>query len=318
MISCTEFVPLYSDFFKYMDRIGGHEEVEKYWAYVQEHRLGDKNNPKSMISYLERAEIPFFGAREYWGGTLSEEKSDYISVVNLEKHFSFSHMRRCPSKGKLLEIKHNEPYYDYCGHCQAIFTGLLAKYGLTYEMDLTDCDKAECRSLLFETGHRPSPEELVIDSSKKINDVKAEDNEYYHPGFHISCDIALRYCGLTYGDEEVVKFLAEHTRAYYSPRIKDISERGIPALVDWLKEYFAVERASERLHLDISENALTVTIDSDPAIDFMRSMNHAPCKNHAERTRTVLATVCEDCGLGFEMHYYNEAGGTSYTVTKRK
>lgn len=317
MISCTEFVPLYSDFFKYLDAIGGHAEVEKYWAYVSEHRLGDKNNPQTMISFLERAEIPFFGARDYWGLTLSEEKSDYISYVDNEKHFSFSHMRRCPSKGKLIDIKHNEPYYDYCGHCEAIFKPLLARYGLTYEMDLTDCDKAECRSLLFETGHRPSRAELAALETKRVDEVNPSDNEYYHPGFHISCDIALRYCGLTFGDAEVEKFLAEHTRAYYSPRISDIKERGIPALVDWIREYYAIERASDSLIMEYDGKTLTVTVSSDPAIDFMRKMNHTPSKYHGLRTEAVLRTVCEDTGLDFSLNSRNEDGGISYTVKKK-
>ncbi len=316
MISCTEFVPLYSDFFKHLDKIGGHAEVEKYWAYVSEHRLGDKNNPLTLISFLERAEIPFFGARDYWGLTLAEEKSDYVTAVDMEKHFSSSHMRRCPSKGKLLEITHNEPYYDYCGHCEAIFKPLLAKYGLTYEMDLTHCDRAECKSLLFETGNRPTDEEIASVCGKQVNEINLDDNEYYHPGFHISCDIALRYCGLTYGDDEVVKFLVEHTRAYYAPRINDIRKRGLPALADWLNEYYKIERASDRLHTELSEDALRVTVSADPVLDFMRSVNHVPSKYHQERTRTVLASVCKEANLCFELHYYNKNGGTSFTVLR--
>ena len=317
MISCTEFVPLYSDFFWHLDRFGGHKEVEKYWAYVSEHRLGDRNNPLSLISFLEREENPYIGARKYWGHTLKEEKADTMGTGSIELRYSSSCMRQCPSKGKLLKCKHITPYYDYCGHCPAIFVPILARYGLTYEMDLTDCDKASCRSVLYETGHRPAPELLVIGGNNKVSEMRAEENVYFHPGFHVSCDIALRYCGLLFGDEGVRKFLAEHTRNYYSPQIKEIAEGGIPALAKWIEWYFTIERAADRLHMEVSEDTLTVTIDSDPAISFMRELNHTPCKNHKERTRTVLATVCEDCGFDFEMHYYHEDGGTSYTVTKK-
>ena len=319
MISCTEFVPLYSDFFWYLERIGGHKEVEKYWEYVAEHRLGDKNNPKSLVACLERhKDEPFDGTHEYWGPTLDEEKADTMGIGGKAKGFTFSCMRRCPSKGKLLEVKHIEPYYDYCGHCPAIFTGILARYGLTYEMDLTNCHKAQCTSLLYRTGHRPPQELLNFNSTEEISERRAEDHVYFHPGFHVSCDIALRYCGLLFGDDEVRNFLAGHTRNYYAPQIKEISEGGIPALAKWIEWYFTTEKAADRLHMEVSEDKLTVTIDSDPAISFMRELNHTPCKNHKERTRTVLATVCEDCGWNFEMHYYNEDGGTSYTVTKCK
>ena len=30
MISCTEFIPLYSEFFKYLDKDGGHDAVMEY------------------------------------------------------------------------------------------------------------------------------------------------------------------------------------------------------------------------------------------------------------------------------------------------
>ena len=34
MISCTEFIPLYSEFFKYLDKDGGHDAVMEYWNYL--------------------------------------------------------------------------------------------------------------------------------------------------------------------------------------------------------------------------------------------------------------------------------------------
>ena len=318
MISCTEFVPLYSDFFTYLDDFGGHAEVEKYWAYVSEHRLGDKNNPLALISFLEREDDPFVGARKYWGHTLKEEKTDKESLVDLERGFSYSHMRRCPSKGKLIECKHITPYYDYCGHCEAIFRPLLARYGLGYEMDLTDCAKAECRSLLYRLGDRPSEDELADDGKMQYDEMKAEDNEYYHPGFHISCDIALRYCGELFGDEGVRAFLAKHTRNYYAPVIERVREGGVPALVEWIREYYAVERMADAVTVEELADGVRISAHRDPALEFMKQMNHTPCRNHAERTRTVLATVCEDCGLEFEMQALGEDGSCSYTVKERR
>ena len=318
MISCTEFVPLYSDFFTYLDKIGGHAEVEKYWAYVSEHRLGDKNNPQSLVSYLEREEIPFFGAGKYWGQTLKEEQTDKEGTGSAEMRFSYSHMRRCPSKGKLLDVSHIiTPYYDYCGHCPAIFKPVLARYGITYEMDLTDCDKAQCYSLYYETGHRPDDSLLVINDETRNSEMRREDNEYYHPGFHISCDIALRYCGLLFGKEGVEEFLRGHVRGYYKSRIEDAKERGVDAILDWLTEYYRIERASERLHTELEGGTLKVKVDSDPVLDFMRKMNHTPSAYHRDRTETVLATVCEDAGLTFTMDYYDELGGTSYTICRK-
>ena len=111
--------------------------------------------------------------------------------------------------------------------------------------------------------------------------------------------------------------MAKHTRAYYSPRIEDMKARGIPALIDWIREYFEIERASESLHTEFDEETLTVCVSSDPAIEFMRKMNHAPSKYHRLRTEAVLRTVCGDAGLDFTVNCRNEDGGISYTVKKK-
>ena len=316
MISCTEFVPLYSDFFKYLDSIGGHGEVEKYWEYVSDNRLGDKNNPLSLISFLER-DGGFLGAVHYWDHTLSEEASDVYKIQDFKNRTSFSHMRRCPSKGKLNDLKHVEPYYDYCGHCPAIFTRVLAKYGITFEMDLSRVDNAECCYLFYETGTTPGESAKIADETKTVVDMKAEDNKYLHPGFHISTDIALRYCGDKYGYGAVVEFLKRHTREYYRPEIDRIKKEGFTALSEWINSVYEREEASSLLHIERTDEKLTVTISESPAVRFMKKVNHMPSKYHIEGTRTLYATVSEECGLDFEMEYFDENGGTRFTFYKR-
>ena len=316
MISCTEFIPLYSDFFKYLDSVGGHKEVEKYWEYVSDNRLGDKNNPLSLISFLER-DGGFLGAIHYWEHTLSEEASDVLKIYDLANHTSFSHMRRCPSKGRLNELKHVEPYYDYCGHCPAIFTRILAKYGITFEMDLSRVDNAECFSLLYETGKRPDESCKVIDEGKTVVDMKAEDNKYLHPGFHISCDIALRYCLENYGYEAVVNFLEKHTREYYSPVIDRVRKDGLSALSEWIESIYEREEAKDVLHMTVSDGVLTVTVDESPAIRFMKRVSHTPSECHIETVRTVLGTLAKESGLEFNMEYFDGLGGTKYSFKKR-
>ena len=36
MISCTEFIPSYSELFSYLDKHFGKSEVEKFWTYLFE------------------------------------------------------------------------------------------------------------------------------------------------------------------------------------------------------------------------------------------------------------------------------------------
>ncbi|NLA84167.1 MAG: hypothetical protein GX854_06510 [Clostridiales bacterium] len=39
MISCTEFIPAYSELFKYIEEIDGEEGVLKYWEHISDEGL---------------------------------------------------------------------------------------------------------------------------------------------------------------------------------------------------------------------------------------------------------------------------------------
>ena len=97
MISCTEFIPLYSEFFKYLEAKGGHDEVVKYWIHISDTSIGDKTNPNSLAYKCEKFG-GFKGAIAYWGHTLTEEACDLLEIESDEKKFRYSHMRHCPSK----------------------------------------------------------------------------------------------------------------------------------------------------------------------------------------------------------------------------
>lgn len=36
MVSCTEFIPLYSELFKYLEKKNGKKEVIEYWNYMSD------------------------------------------------------------------------------------------------------------------------------------------------------------------------------------------------------------------------------------------------------------------------------------------
>ena len=41
MISCTEFIPAYSELFKFLESKGGPEAVEYFWNYLSDNFLGN-------------------------------------------------------------------------------------------------------------------------------------------------------------------------------------------------------------------------------------------------------------------------------------
>ena len=320
MISCTEFIPLYSEFFKYLESIGGHDEVMKYWIHISDTSIGDKTNPNSLAYKCDRLG-GFEGALAYWGHTLTEEACDVFQVIDKEKKYRYGHMRYCPSRGMLNKLSHITPYYDYCSHCKVLYQRVLDNYGVIYDRDHTKIDNAECRGLLYEKDNPPDFDFLsVTDEQVKANaspdaiivDMRSEDNKYLHRDFHLLGDNALKYCAETLGEEKLVDFLQGFTKNYYAPLIKEIQDGGLSVLEKWLTKKYETEEASEVLHTELSDNSLTVTIDKCPAIAFMHTLGKEPSNYYIEETRTVYETIANECGYSFKLEYYDELGGTKF------
>ena len=140
MISCTEFIPAYSELFKFLHARGGKEAVVKFWESLSDAFLG---NLRDLAQSKGLA-----GLYEYWSHTLSEEAADFKMILDEEKGRFEIQMRHCPSKGRLIELKHIQPYEHYCEHCDVLYRRVLEPLGFVYEIDLSRCDKAKCRLVI--------------------------------------------------------------------------------------------------------------------------------------------------------------------------
>jgi len=136
MISCADFMPAYSELFKYLAKQGDHEEVVRYWEYIRDNFLG---NLRELVE-----EKGLQGCWEYWSHTLNEEAADFTMELDEDAGEFRIIMHHCPSNSRLLEMKHIEPYHDYCGHCPALYGPILEEYGFHYESDPSEVDKARC------------------------------------------------------------------------------------------------------------------------------------------------------------------------------
>ncbi|MFC1509448.1 hypothetical protein ACFL60_07175 [Candidatus Omnitrophota bacterium] len=140
MISCTDFIPAYSELFKYLERKGGKEAVVDFWNYISDTFLG---NLRDLV-----AENGIRGCWQYWSHTLNEEAADFTMELDEEAgEFSIS-MHHCPSKGRLMELSHIEPYHDYCEHCDVLYRRVLEPLGYEYVTDLSECDRARCKLIV--------------------------------------------------------------------------------------------------------------------------------------------------------------------------
>jgi len=322
VISCTEFIPLYSEFFKFLEERFGEKSVTNFWIYISDNSIGDLSNPNSL-GYKCEMLGGFEGAKAYWGHTLTEEACDLFELTDNKKRFRYSHMRHCPSRGMLNELKHIIPYHNYCEHCNIIYSRVLEKYGIVYERDNSNIANAECRSVFYEKYMKPDFDfRLVTDEEMykrrasedvDILDMKTEDNKYLHRDFHLLCDLALKYCGEKYGYAVVIEFITTYIKNYYSPIISEIKQNGLSSVKEWIENIYKTEEASYLLHISFSPKKLQVKIDHSPAIEYMRTLGQEPSKYYIEETRTLYRVIAEECGYSFILYNYSDNGAAEFS-----
>ncbi len=136
MISCTEFIPAYSEGFKYIENIGGREELERFWSELRERYF--TNTLSKLI-----AEKGLEGCYEYWGTALNEEAADFtMTLDSKEEEFKIA-LHKCPSKDMLNNLTYMEPHHAYCDHCTALYKPIAEKNGFVYVSEI-DCEAASC------------------------------------------------------------------------------------------------------------------------------------------------------------------------------
>ncbi len=151
MISCTEFIPAYSELFKFLEKKGGKQAVLDFWNYLSDNFLG---NLKSLV---EKNGIR--GCWLYWSRTLNEEAADFTMELDEEAGEFKIVMHHCPSKGRLMECKQIGPYPDYCGHCDVLYRRVLEPLGYRYDVDLSRCNEAQCRLTVTKKAEVKKPDE---------------------------------------------------------------------------------------------------------------------------------------------------------------
>ena len=142
MISCTEFIPSYSELFSYLEENHGEPEVRKFWTYL----FAPTGKGIPLINFARKDGLR--GCWEYWKGTLTEEAAHCTKWMSESGGWIYSKMHYCPSKGRLLELEKEiglKPYHNYCGHCD-YYRAALEEVGLTWFRNHMDVDKAAARA----------------------------------------------------------------------------------------------------------------------------------------------------------------------------
>jgi len=311
MISCTEFIPSYSELFTYLEDKHGREEVTRFWKYLFE-PTGDGI---PLINYVKREGIR--GCYSYWAGTLNEEAADFTMYLNEKAGWFLNVMHQCPSKGRLLKLKDEigiTPYHDYCLHCDS-YRSAVEKIGLKYIYNFQGIDHAACSMLIYD------PEvfdgRVIIDENTVIMDRKASENEYFHRDFHSSMNMGIHYVGENYGMDAVREYLTRYTNNVYSKVFEDIKVRGLQAIADKIQDTYEKEKASDALVLNVNENALNVTILYCPAVKHLHATGRVVTKWYRYTTEIVMEVLAAAAGCKFVMESYDEeTGAAKYFISK--
>ncbi len=136
MISCVEFIPAYSELFKFLEKKGGKKAVLDFWNFLSDTYL---TTLRDLV-----AAHGLKGCWLYWSQTLNEEAADFTMELDERRGEFRIVMHHCPSKGRLLELGRLKPYRDYCRHCDVLYRRVLEPLGYEYAVNLSRVGEARC------------------------------------------------------------------------------------------------------------------------------------------------------------------------------
>lgn len=199
MISCTEFIPAYSEFFKFIDSKSGRQAVYDFWNDL----FQPENSPlDGLITKYGRLR----GCWENWYVVYTEEACDNTMLYNDEEGWIVSCMHHCPSKGRFQKLGYMEPFDEYCKHCDS-YDIVFKKQGIGHAMDYRGNACAKCREIIYDPDKfKGDPQQILdtiyqceMDGCKFAEDpskcpmnlpgtmtlhTTSEAYKYLHPDFH--------------------------------------------------------------------------------------------------------------------------------------
>ena len=145
MISCTEFIWVYSELFRFLEERGGKEKVIEFWKGISDEFLSN------LRAYVEAEGLA--GMHRYWSHTLGEEGGRH--TMTLYDDMFVIDMHDCPSAKLVYRAGRIAPYTKYCEHCRWLYPPLLEEYGYDVDMDIISCEKGRCRLTVRERAEKP-------------------------------------------------------------------------------------------------------------------------------------------------------------------
>lgn len=305
MISCTEFIPSYSELFSYLEDNYGRAEVDRFWKYL----FVPDGEGIPLINYVQKSGIR--GCFNYWSGTLNEEAADFTMYLNEKAGWFLLEMHECPSKGCLLKLRDEigiEPYHDYCLHCDS-YRAAIEKVGLKYIYNFAGVERASCSILIYDPAVFDG--RIIVDNKTERMDRKAADNAYFHQDFHSSLNMGIHYLGEHYGLDAIKAYLTRYVEHVYRPVLADIEKRGLAAVETKLHDTYEKERALDVLETELADGVLRVKVSRCPAVAYLKETGRTVSPWYRYTTELVMEALAKAGGLLFVMEAYNEETGAA-------
>lgn len=305
MISCTEFIPCYSELFTYLENKAGRAEVDRFWKYL----FKPDGDGIPLINFVKREGIR--GCFSYWAGTLNEEAADFTMYLNEKAGWFLLEMHHCPSKGRLLKLKEEigiTPYHDYCLHCDS-YRSAVEKIGLKYIYNFSGCDHAACSILIYDPTVFDG--RVIVDEHTEIMNRRAAENEYFHRDFHSSMNMGIEYIGAHYGLDGVREFLRLYTEHVYAPVFSAMREDGLSAIRAKIEDTYEKEKAADVLHIRQDETSLHISVRECPAVRHLHDTGRTVSKWYRYTTQFVMEYLAEKGGFAFRLEAYDEETGAA-------
>lgn len=315
MISCTEFIPSYSELFTYIEEKHGKQAVRDYWEYLFKAEKDGTPLAKSLTANGNTVR----GCWDYWTGTLNEEAADFTMYLNEKAGWFAFDMHYCPSKGRLLEAKEHyglTPYPDYCLHCD-YYRRAIERAGLTYMFNFINSDKAGCMGIV--TDPKIFDGRMIVDENTVVMDRKASDNEYFHRGFHSSLNKGMEYVAENFGVKEIREYLTAFTHHVYGRELEEMKKNGFSALEQFIHRPYAAEHCDDACETKLSADGkkLDVTVRYCPAVKFFRENGEEVSDFYPMTTIVVMETLAEEMNARFFWESYDtETGAAKYSFER--
>ena len=327
MISCTEFIPAYSEVFKFIDDKSGRQAVYDFWKNL----FQPENSPlDGLITQYGR--LP--GCWKNWYTVYTEEACDNTMLYNEQEGWLLGCMHHCPSKGRFQKLGYMEPFDEYCRHCDS-YDIVFQKHGIGHRIDYRGSDQAKCREIIFDPdkfqgdpqgmldvmyqcemegcrfGENPSQCPMNRPGTKALH-TTADAYKYLHRDFHISMALCLQYVTDHYGETGLQEYLTRFVRAFHGPLLARIREKGLNAIADYLIGLYTEEEAEDALEVVRGDTTLDVFVHYCPALRHFQTRSFVPQKSFALTKEILYTLLAVESGLGFRMYNHNPQSGATH------